>query len=140
MIVSFLYIALRRLLELAVIRLRSEHSKDLELVVVRHQLEVLRRQVKRPQLRQGDRIFLAAASRVLPRNRWRAFCVTPTTLLRWHRGLVARRWTYRRRGSGRRPLAQETEARFYPWAPLTSVPPLHCIVKSILDNSTSCCD
>jgi putative transposase len=110
LIISFLYIALRRLLEIAVLRLRSEHCKDLELVVVRHQLEVLRRQVKRPQLCQADRIFLAAASRVLPRNRWRAFLVTPATLLRWHRCLVARRWTYRRRGSGRPALARENEA------------------------------
>ena len=109
MIVSFLYIALRRLFELAVLRLRSERTKDLELVVVRHQLEVLRRQVKRPQLRQADRIFLAAASRVLPRHRWKAFFVTPDTLLRWHRRLVVRRWTYRRRGVGRPALARERE-------------------------------
>lgn len=101
MIVSFLYIALRRLLELAVLRLRSERSKDLELVVVRHQLEVLRRQVKRPLLAQADRIFLAAASRALPRNRWEAFCVTPTTLLRWHRRLVARRGRRRDFSCGR---------------------------------------
>jgi putative transposase len=109
LIVSLLYIALRRLFELAALRLRSESSKDLELVVVRHQLEVLRRQVKRPQLRQADRIFLAAASRVLPRHRWRAFFIAPTTLLRWHRRLVAKRWTYPRRGLGRPALAPETE-------------------------------
>jgi putative transposase len=107
---SFLYIALQRLFELAVLRLCSERSKDFELVAVPHQLELLRRQVKRPQLRHAARIFLAAASRVLPRHRWKAFFITPETLLRWHRLLVGRRWTYSQRGLGRPALAPETKA------------------------------
>jgi putative transposase len=91
---SFWYLALRCLLQLAFLRPRSEQSKDLEIVVLRHQLAVLRRQVERPQLTSADRALLAAASRLLPRSRWTSFLVTPTTLLRWHRRLVARRWTY----------------------------------------------
>lgn len=110
MIISFLYLALRRLFELAMLRLRTECSKDLELVVIGHQLKVLRRQVHRPRLRQVDRIFLAAAFRVLPRDRWKAFFVTPAPLLDWHRRLVARHWTYPQRGPGRPPLAQKAEA------------------------------
>jgi putative transposase len=91
---SFWYLALRCLLQFALLRQRSEQFKDLEIVVLRHQLAVLRRQVERPQLTSADRALLAAASRLLPRSRWRSFMVTPTTLLRWHRRLVTRRWTY----------------------------------------------
>ena len=67
---------------------------------------MLRRQTRRPQLTTTDRVFLAAASRLLPRSRWKSFLVTPTTLLRWHRRLVARRWTYAGR-SGRPPIGGE---------------------------------
>ncbi|MGH9044809.1 MAG: helix-turn-helix domain-containing protein [Acidimicrobiales bacterium] len=108
--VSIFYVALWRVLSIVVLRFGSEQSKDLELVVLRHELSVLRRQVARPKLGDADRVFLAAASRVLPRTRWQAFFVTPEPLLRWHRKLVARRWTYPRRGLGRPPMAQEARA------------------------------
>jgi putative transposase len=100
------YLALRCLLQLVLLRPRSEGFKELEIVVLRHELSVLRRQVDRPQLRPSDRILLAAASRLLPRSRWNSFLVTPTTLLRWHRRLVARRWTYAGR-TGRPPIGGE---------------------------------
>ena len=100
------YLALRCLLRLVLLRPRSERFKELEIVVLRHELSVLRRQVGRPQLRSSDRILLAAASRLLPRSRWSSFLVTPATLLRWHRRLVARRWTYSSR-SGRPPVGGE---------------------------------
>src|SRR5260370_18331413 len=92
MLWSFLYVAVRRTLELLVLRRRTQRSKDLELVVLRHELAVLRRQVARPKLTRADRAFLAAVSRVLPRPSWGAFLVTPATLLGWHRRLAARRW------------------------------------------------
>lgn len=64
---------------------------------------VLKRQVGRPRLRRRDRLFMTAISRSLPRSRWPSFLVSPQTLLRWHRGLVRRKWTYRRRCVGGRP-------------------------------------
>jgi hypothetical protein len=73
---------------------RSDRAKDLEILALRHQLQVLRRQVGRPQFRPFDRAVLAALSRALPRERWSAFLVTPQTLLRWHRELVRKKWTY----------------------------------------------
>ena len=98
---SLVYWAVRRLLELIVLRVRSERSKELEILVLRQQLEVLQRQVARPRLRPADRVLLAPVSRVLPRSAWSSFLVSPATLLRWHRQLVARRWTDRRRRVGR---------------------------------------
>jgi putative transposase len=98
---SFLYWALRRLLELLVLRMRSEREKEIEILVLRHQLRLLERQVARPQLRAADRALLAAFSRAVPRSAWSAFFVSPATLLRWHRELVARLWTYPQRRVGR---------------------------------------
>ena len=107
MLASLLYIVLRRLLQLVRLCYRSRDFKELEIVVLRHQLAILRRQVGRPMLRPADRAFLAAASRLMPRRRWSSFFVTPDTLLRWHRQLVARRWTYQRRGPGRPRISGE---------------------------------
>jgi transposase len=83
---------------------RGDAAKDLEILVLRHQLAVLRRQVPRPRFEPADRALLAALSRVLPRARWSCFLVRPETLLRWHRRLVADVWTYPPRGRGRPPL------------------------------------
>jgi hypothetical protein len=80
---------------------------QLENAVLRHQVKVLRRTVRRPDLRDRDRAFLAAASRALSRDRWASYMVTPQTLLRRHRELVRRKWTYRRRAPGRPPLDAE---------------------------------
>jgi putative transposase len=93
MVRSLVALVLRRVL--AWLMWSNEHAKDLEIVVLRHQLQVLRR-----RFRWSDRLFLAAASRHLARETWRTFLVTPQTVLRWHRELVRRKWS---RGAGRRP-------------------------------------
>jgi putative transposase len=102
---ALLYLLFRRLLGLALGARPTDQSKDVEILVLRHQLNVFRRQAGRLPLRRLDRVFLAAASRVLPRPSWASFMVTPQTLLRWHRELVRRKWTYRRKDRpGRPPL------------------------------------
>jgi hypothetical protein len=78
-LVSFCYLVLRRFLQLAALRVRSNDFKELEIVVLRHELAILRRQRKRPVLTTVDRLFLAAASRCLARDRWRSFIITPAT-------------------------------------------------------------
>src|SRR6266487_1827043 len=111
MVLSFVYWSLRRLLELMVLRRRSEREKEIEILLLRHQLRVLERQVARPTLTPGDRALLAAFSRVLPRRAWKtSLSWTPATLLRWHRELVARRWTYPHRRPGRPPTRAEVRA------------------------------
>jgi transposase InsO family protein len=82
-------------------------AKDVEIAVLRHQLMVVRRQVPRPRYTPTDRLVLATLARLLPRARWPVFLVTPATLLRWHRELVARRWTYPGVGVVRQGLSPE---------------------------------
>jgi putative transposase len=110
LLISFLYLSLRKLIELAALRPRSAEFKELEIVVLRHEVAVLSRQVSRPDLQPADRVFLAAAARALPRWRWSAFIVTPQTLLARHRRVVARRWTYPNQGPGRPPIDPEIRA------------------------------
>ena len=109
MLLSACYVAVQRILELILLLFRSAEFTEVEIVVLRHELSVLRRQVRRPTYRPADRLFLTAASRILPRIRWSSFLITPSTLLRWHRRLVANRWTYGR-PSGRRPIAREVRS------------------------------
>jgi len=108
MLLSVVYFILRRLLHALAPSDRSDLEREAELLVLRHQVKVLSRGVRQLPFRRRDRMLLAAASRILPRERWKAFVVTPRTLLRWHRELVRRKWTYRRRGPGRAPLDRET--------------------------------
>jgi hypothetical protein len=81
---SVLYLCLSRVLGLVRSEERATADAELEIAVLRHQIAVLRRQVKRPVYRSSDRAFLAAASRLLPREVWRSFLVRPETLIRWH--------------------------------------------------------
>ena len=106
-VASLLYLLVRRVLSLLTLRFRSHASKDLEIVVLRHELAILRRQVNRPQLSDANRVFFAAASRLLAR---RGVHRATETLLRWHRWLVARHWTYAHRSPGRPPLDPEVRA------------------------------
>ena len=98
---SFVYLVVRNLFALVWLLGRPRRSKELEILVLRHELAILRRQASRPRLTRADRALLAALSRSLP---WAAFPFKPETLLRWHRQLIARRWTYSHRTPGRPPL------------------------------------
>jgi hypothetical protein len=79
-------------------------DKDVEIAVLRHQLAVLHRQVAHPRYAPTDRLVLATLARLLPRERWSAFLVTPATLLRWHPEAARRRWAYAREPRVRRGL------------------------------------
>ena len=98
------YLTLCRSIQLLARLARGDAAKDLAILVLRHQLTVLRRQVQRPKLQPADRALLAAVSRVLPRARWSCLFVQPETLLGWHRRPVAGAWTYPHRQTGRPPL------------------------------------
>jgi transposase len=105
MVFSLAYRLVRWLIGLVAVLSRGDLSKEVELLVLRHENVVLRRQVPRPHYQPADRIWLAALSRCVQRRRWSVvFPVTPATILRWHRRLVARKWTYTdRRRPGRPP-------------------------------------
>ncbi len=110
MVWSLVYLALCRLVQLVVLLCRSERSKELEILLLRHELAILRRQPRRARLRPVDRAILAALARALPRSAWTSLSVSPTTLLRWHRQLVNRRWSYPHRRPGRPPLDRRVDA------------------------------
>ena len=96
MVVSFGYLFLRQVLLLIVLGMRGGRAKEVEILVLGHQVAVLRRQVRRLDLEPSDRAVLSALARLL----WATFMVTPATLLRWHRNLIARKWTYPRAPAG----------------------------------------
>jgi hypothetical protein len=102
-IFSVAYQLTRCLLDCLMLLTRRETSRDAELLVLRHENAVLRRQAGRVRYQPGDRLWLAALSRLIPRHQWnKVFPVTPATLLAWHRRLVARKWDYiSRRRPGR---------------------------------------
>jgi putative transposase len=103
------YFMLCRFVQQLTLLARGDAAKDLEILVLRHQLTVLRPNTPRPRLEPADRALLAAISRALPRARWSCFLVKPQTLLRWHRQLLNGAWTYPRRGPGRPPLNPEVQ-------------------------------
>jgi putative transposase len=88
------YRLVRLVIDLLVLRGRRDRSKDVEILVLRHQLAVLQRQISRPRFEPNDRVILTALARVLGRDRWSIFMVRPDTILGWHRRLVANHWSY----------------------------------------------
>ena len=108
---SLCYLVMCRIFGLVRSSRRTALEKDIELMVLRHEVRVLKRQLHdRVRYRTTDRAILAALSRLLPRWRWRCFLVMPDTLLRWHRELLRGKWKRWRtqRGPGRPPLGDET--------------------------------
>ncbi|MGW1797502.1 hypothetical protein ACWCQN_16205 [Streptomyces sp. NPDC001984] len=113
MTLSLVYQVARKLLAVPTVLLRRDAVKDAELLVLRHENAVLRRQLSSPvQDEPADRLWFAALSSLIPRRRWaQAFPVTPATLLAWHRRLVARNWDYSSTEGGpgdRRPTSPAT--------------------------------
>jgi putative transposase len=88
-----IYVMLTKLLGWIVLRARADTTKEIEILVLRHQLAVLRRRTPRPRIRWTDRAVIAALTRLLPVRRRFGLFVTPSTILRWHRQLVTRQWT-----------------------------------------------
>jgi putative transposase len=109
MIFRLLYLLFCQVLRWLALLARSSAAKDAELLVLRHEVAVLRRQVPRPRVDWADRAVLAGLARLLPRPAWQGLFVQPATLLRWHRDLVRRRWTYPHR-PGRPAVAREVRA------------------------------
>ena len=109
MSLRLLYLIFARLCSWLVLLGRSSASKDAELLVLRHEIAVLRRASSRPRLDWADRAVLAALVRLLPARLRAHRLVTPGTVLRWHRRLVTRRWTYPHR-MGRPPVSAEITA------------------------------
>jgi hypothetical protein len=97
---SFLYRLVRSVAEFLRIHRMDDIAKDAEILVLRHQLAVMRRQAPRPRFRWTDRALIAGLARLVPRERWAPFLVTPGTILRWHRALVRRHGTYPHRRVG----------------------------------------
>src|SRR5450755_1713131 len=99
----FTYLAVLRVFGWLALLARSDRAKDAEILILRHQVAVLQRQVKTPRLSWADRAVLAGLTRLLPARQLRQLrlLVSPRTLLRWHADLVRRRWAYPRRAPGR---------------------------------------
>jgi len=101
---SVVYLLTRRLVSCLVLLARREVPKEAELLVLRHENAVLRRQTARVRYQPADRLWLAALSALIPRHRWReVFAVTLETVPAWHRRLIARKWDYASRRPPGRP-------------------------------------
>jgi Transposase./Integrase core domain. len=118
--VAHFYRLVRLVIDLLVLRGRTDRSKDAEILVLRHQLAVLHRQTPRPRFEPTDRAFITAFARVLGRDRWSRFLVKPDTILAWHRRLVANHWAYPHR----------------PGRPSTTVTTRETIIRFARENPT----
>ena len=108
----FAYLAVLRLFGWLALLARSDRAKDAEILILRHQVAVLQRQIKKPRLSWADRAVLAALARLLPSSQLRQLrlIISPRTLLRWHADLVRRHWAYPRRSPGRPGTAASVRA------------------------------
>jgi putative transposase len=111
-LLRFAYLVVLRVFGWLALLARSDHAKDTEILILRHQVAVLQRQVKTPRLSWADRAVLTALARLLPRRQLgqMRLIVSPRTLLRWQAHLVRRHWTYPRRAPGRPGTAKPVRA------------------------------
>ena len=153
MALSFLYLAFTKILQLVRLGQRDGDDLAVEIVILRHELAVLRRHVVRPDLEPQDRALFAGLNRLLDRSRRGRFIVQPETLLRWHRDLVGRKWTHPHRpgwmgfsaptGSSRRPMADLGPRRTMPrhlhgsGSPLSSDPSAAPMAATRMTTSTT---
>jgi putative transposase len=93
MALKLIYLMFTKLLGWIELRIRSDTTKDIEILVLRQQLTVLQRRTPQPRMTRPDRAVIAALARLLPARRRLGLIVTPSTFLRWHRQLLNRRWT-----------------------------------------------
>jgi putative transposase len=98
------YLMISNLVSWMTLLARTAAAKDIEILVLRHQLAILHRKTPRPRMSWVDRAFIAALARRLPRHRRIRLLVTPATILRWHPRLVVRHWTTHHRQPGRPPV------------------------------------
>jgi len=105
-LIRFLYLLMIRLFGWVALLARSDTSKDVEILVLRHEVAILRRQVARPKPDWADRAVIAALARLLPRHLRLHRIVTPATLLAWHRRIARKKWTYPN-AAGRPPVPEE---------------------------------
>ena len=106
MLIRFLYLLMIRLFGWVALLARSDTAKDVEILVLRHEVAILRRQVARPKPDWADRAVIAALARLLPRHLRLHRIVTPATLLAWHRRIARKKWTYPN-AAGRPPVPEE---------------------------------
>ena len=99
----------RQLFRLLLLCCRTSRSKDIELLVLRQEVAILRRQVNRPQVKPEERMVLAVLQRLRPVWEQTSSLVTPDTLQRWHRELIRRKWTQPHRVTPKRGVSQQTE-------------------------------
>jgi putative transposase len=113
-LLKIVYLLTCRMLGLAVLVFRSDRAKDAELLVLRHENAVLRRNVGRARYDPADRVWFAAVARLLPRRRWTGiFPVTPATLLAWHRNSLVASTTH---ASGASPAARRRSPVSLAWS------------------------